>query len=588
MPPRPTAKDYWNDLVQRGGAVASTGSRYLERSRCQLTTWWNERQGGSWTDSDCQTALPQRYCEEPPRLLALEPRVLFSATPLPIDLAASGDNGTTEVVQVASVETLGDAESGHPENTSLTEIAEARPIEFVIVDPTIQNRDILIEDLQRDAASRGSELQVFLLDGDADGVDQISELLLGQKDVSAIHILSHSENDAIQLGGTWLSGDNLDGYAGAIASWSMALDSDADILIYGCDLAETQAGRDLVDSIAALTDADVAASDNATGHADYGGDWLLEYQVGAIDASWTVSDATQDAWRGKLNIHTVTTTSDIVDVGDGLLSLREAITLSNVNGGGDTIILSSETYTRQMTVQNDDANVSGDFDILFDVTIIGKGSGQTTITSGYNERVFDVHGGTLRLIDLTVAEGSSTEGAGVRVDSSATLQADRVDFRDHVGVDGAAIHNAGTTYLTDVEIFNSGDGSADKGGGLLNNGTAYLNRVTFAGNTADRGGAIYNDNGPTLLDLIECYRQREHSDRPSWWSVQQKPRHKHHEFDVHIERRRQSTLLASAIIPERSICSIRSSAATQHHRMQISGATSIVLVNNLIGTTEGN
>ena len=58
-----------------------------------------------------------------------------------------------------------------------------------------------------------------------------------------------------------------------IKGWGAALTADADILIYGCNVAQSDAGRSLIDALARLTGADVAASDDLTGHADLGGDW---------------------------------------------------------------------------------------------------------------------------------------------------------------------------------------------------------------------------------------------------------------------------------------------------------------------------
>ena len=49
------------------------------------------------------------------------------------------------------------------------------------------------------------------------------------------------------------------------------LTTDADILLYGCDIAASAEGRLLADTLARLTGADVSASDDSTGHASVGG-----------------------------------------------------------------------------------------------------------------------------------------------------------------------------------------------------------------------------------------------------------------------------------------------------------------------------
>ena len=84
-------------------------------------------------------------------------------------------------------------------------------------------------------------------------------------------------------------------------AWSNALADDADILIYGCNLAASESGEMLVESLASLTGADVAASDDLTGHESLGGDWELEYRAGEIDAEVVVNETIMRDWSGVLD-----------------------------------------------------------------------------------------------------------------------------------------------------------------------------------------------------------------------------------------------------------------------------------------------
>jgi hypothetical protein len=70
-----------------------------------------------------------------------------------------------------------------------------------------------------------------------------------------------------------------------IAGWRQDLAPDADIFLYGCSVAATPEGRSLVDLIATLTGADVAASSNLTGAPAKGGDLAFEYESGSIEAT---------------------------------------------------------------------------------------------------------------------------------------------------------------------------------------------------------------------------------------------------------------------------------------------------------------
>ena len=72
------------------------------------------------------------------------------------------------------------------------------------------------------------------------------------------------------------------------------------MLIYGCSLAETADGRELVDALGKLTATDVAASDDLTGNKILGGDWELEYEAGDIETTIAFSDDVQQNWQGTL------------------------------------------------------------------------------------------------------------------------------------------------------------------------------------------------------------------------------------------------------------------------------------------------
>ncbi len=85
------------------------------------------------------------------------------------------------------------------------------PSELLIIDPRVPDYQELIQGILDGRG--GNELQIFVLDPQRDGIAQISELLDGRQDVAAIHLVSHGNDDGLQLGSTWLSGDNLDEYS---------------------------------------------------------------------------------------------------------------------------------------------------------------------------------------------------------------------------------------------------------------------------------------------------------------------------------------------------------------------------------------
>ena len=235
--------------------------------------------------------------------------------------------------------------------------------ELVFVDTGIQNYAQLVDDIMANADDDRS-FEVIMLESDRDGVDQISRALADRQDLDAVHFVTHGEDGAVKLGATWLDSGNVDTYAGDIAGWQDALTPEADLLFYGCDLAAGDEGQTLIGKLSSLTGADVAASDDLTGSARMGGDWVLEYSKGEIETRVATSPETPQHWSGVLATFTVTNTND-----SGAGSLREAITNANANAEADVINLPAGTYTL----------TSGELDITSEVTITGAGAGTTII-----------------------------------------------------------------------------------------------------------------------------------------------------------------------------------------------------------------
>ncbi|MFZ4760206.1 MAG: DUF4347 domain-containing protein, partial [Burkholderiaceae bacterium] len=110
------------------------------------------------------------------------------------------------------------------------------------------------------------------------------------------------EPGAVVLSGRVIDAAAIDAAGTGLAAWREALAAEADLLVYGCDLAASDAGIDLMARLARWTGADVAASDDTTGSADAGGDWTLEAATGAIEARTLFAVAEPAGWSGRLEL----------------------------------------------------------------------------------------------------------------------------------------------------------------------------------------------------------------------------------------------------------------------------------------------
>ncbi|PSB15514.1 DUF4347 domain-containing protein [Phormidesmis priestleyi ULC007] len=142
--------------------------------------------------------------------------------------------------------------------------------------------DSNVSDYQSLVAGVTSGTEVHVLDPIADAVTQITQTLLGRTGISSIHIISHGETGGLQLGTTELDATSLDRYTSQLGSWSQALTEDADILLYGCNVAQGEQGRNFVQRLGQITGADIAASIDQTGDREAGGNWALEVHTGNI------------------------------------------------------------------------------------------------------------------------------------------------------------------------------------------------------------------------------------------------------------------------------------------------------------------
>src|SRR4028119_147145 len=108
------------------------------------------------------------------------------------------------------------------------------PSTIVFIDAAVADYQTLLDQVKLG-------VEAIVIDSHRDGVEQISEVLANRTNISSIHLVSHGEPGSLQLGKTRLSVDNLEAYSQQLQQWRRALTIDADILIYGCNVAASRA-----------------------------------------------------------------------------------------------------------------------------------------------------------------------------------------------------------------------------------------------------------------------------------------------------------------------------------------------------------
>ena len=249
------------------------------------------------------------------QLLSLEPRILYSASPVPIELVdvAQQDPHTIDATLDLISEAIDSIDDANSDSTaekvdfgSLNSTVEHRldfnqQFALVIIDKSIDGYELMLEDI---LSQQQASTVVRFIDSSVDGFHELGRHLgngVAQgKSWSSVHVVAHGDEGQLQLGSATVDINSIDEYSEEITSWRDMLGQSADILLYGCNLAGSDEGQDLVERISRLSGADVAASDDVTGHEDFGGNWELEYTAGEIDTDIVFSAALQQAWQSSL------------------------------------------------------------------------------------------------------------------------------------------------------------------------------------------------------------------------------------------------------------------------------------------------
>lgn len=324
--------------------------------------------------------------------------------------------------------------------------------------------DSRVPDLQAILAATRPGVKVVILNPDENGVAQMAKALEGEHGLASISVVSHGDEGVLLLGNGPLFSGNLEQYQAELQAIGAALGPDGDLLLYGCDVGEGDAGAQFLQALAQLTGADVAASNDSTGGAARGGDWDLEITTGQIEAPAVLDAQSLQGYDGSLVTVSV----------NSVANLKAAITTGNTDGQDDII-----TLTGNITFASVADAISINVTDGHKLSIVGGGF---TLSGNNLTRVLDVNssgaGSSVAIDNLTITNGFLTGNGG--------------DVGDGVpgaaGGDalGAGIRNAGTLSISNSAItFNKAAGGGG-GGSALRGGNPY-----GGGGAGGGGGGIW-------------------------------------------------------------------------------------------------
>jgi hypothetical protein len=232
-------------------------------------------------DDAAVTALGLKARPLASELIALEPRMVFDGAAAATVAAVidATDHGAGSAPDAGGTDTAIDA----AQRLAATIEPAAPPAppasrEIVFVDSRVSDRQAFV-------TAAGDNRLFITINANEDGLAVISRVLSEQQgDISAVHIIGHGREGEALLGSLLVDAGAVEDHADMLQGWRSHLTADADILLYGCDIAAGDTGANLIAVLAEKTGADVAASKDSVGVTEAGADWSLETTTGQIEA----------------------------------------------------------------------------------------------------------------------------------------------------------------------------------------------------------------------------------------------------------------------------------------------------------------
>ncbi|MGI9513251.1 MAG: DUF4347 domain-containing protein [Anderseniella sp.] len=349
--------------------------------------------------------------------------------------------------------------------------------QVVFIDANADNVQQLIDGID-------ASYEIHVVEPGVDGIAFMASVLEGRSGIDAVHVVSHGDEGEFRLGASFVDQSNIEGqYADELASIGDALAENADLLIYGCDFGTDAAA---VAALADATGADVAASDDLTGHADRGADWDLEVQTGAIEAGIPITAQLQQEWTGILGNFSLNWNNVVWTNGD----LSNTFTLTSTTGQTvDVTIVVSEVVNSPVpfTFQGsewpaEDPAAGGALGGIDDLAVATDPA-----NTGTAQMQIDVN--------FTLG-GSGAGGTPVSVDDINFVISD-IDWRQDTNNnsrDQVTVNSAGTVALSEV---NSTDNTV-----TVNSNVATADIISGSNND-DRGSVnVSITNGASSFSIL--------------------------------------------------------------------------------------
>ncbi|WP_227657486.1 DUF4347 domain-containing protein [Candidatus Magnetaquicoccus inordinatus] len=187
---------------------------------------------------------------------------------------------------------------------ALSEPAKANPTpaatQVVVIDSRVDHVEVI-------RAALTPQTRVVVIDGKKDGLQAVVDALAGERDLASISILSHGAPGEVTIGTDLITSDALANHGKTLQELGSHLADNGTLNLYGCFVGNGDVGASFLTALQQVIGHDVAASTDATGASDKGGNWTLESTTGSQPQTLFADPSALDAYKDLLpsNITTV-------------------------------------------------------------------------------------------------------------------------------------------------------------------------------------------------------------------------------------------------------------------------------------------
>lgn len=170
-----------------------------------------------------------------------------------VDTQTHSVSSATVAISVSHSSASAGTDSSHKPTTRI------RKEIVVIVDAKVEQYQTLVATIVGTNDIQANDVPIIALNSDRDSIEQITQILQSYIGIVTLYLIAQSQEQNLYPGSICLNRFNLDAYGWQLQQWAESLSDRAKILLYGCEIADSNQHKTFVQRLSLLTGATVLA-----------------------------------------------------------------------------------------------------------------------------------------------------------------------------------------------------------------------------------------------------------------------------------------------------------------------------------------